>query len=122
LHIDEGDNQPLPLHTAVLELPAHRLRFLRPADTALDLLYGSPRLGAPRYDVVDLVRSPLSASQDVTAAPERRLETTPAATIITPPVFWGVLSTATVVLLGLLVRLMRTPAGRNPSSGPAASA
>ncbi len=120
LHVDEGDNQPLPLHQATLELPAYRLRFLRPADTALDLLYGSPRVAAPRYDVADLVRSQTTASREIVAGPERALEGPPD-TRLTPPVFWGVLAVATVVLLGLLVRLMRATPERDGANGPPAS-
>lgn len=121
LHIDEGDNQPLPLHQATLELPAYRLRFLRPADTALDLLYGSVRVEAPRYDVADLVRSPLASAQDIVAGPERGLEGLPTATLVTPPVFWGVLAMATVVLIGLLVRLMRATREPDVASEPPSS-
>lgn len=48
--IAEGDNEPLPIASAELLLPAAALRFHHPG-TPLFLLYGNPRASAPEYDL-----------------------------------------------------------------------
>jgi hypothetical protein len=46
LTVDEGDNQPLTLSSARLQLPLYRLLFFYPANGKLRLLYGPSRIGS----------------------------------------------------------------------------
>ena len=107
--VEEGDNRPLSLAAGRLELPHYRLRFLHPGAEALSLLYGNSSLEAPRYDLAlmspQLVGLPslevgLEAETDVADKEEEASRQT--------VVFWGARVEAVVVLLGLLVRLLRT--------------
>ncbi len=117
LAIDEGDNQPLPLGSARLELPLHWVSFIRPADSVVELFYGSDAVGPPRYDVAPPLREPTLERTPTALGDERALSGPPTPALVTPPVFWGVLAVATVVLLGLLARLLRaTPEGQGPDA------
>ena len=111
--VDEGDNQPLPIEKAALLLPSYALRFYRPADRPLRLVYGREDLGAPTYDLALLAPRVMgSVAQEV--YPEREEPAGGAAavaTIVSPPVFWASLGLAVVVLLGLIVRLVRREEG-----------
>src|SRR4030095_3263478 len=62
LSIDEGDNTALPITAGRLLLPSYRLRFYRPAQSALLLVYGRTDLLAPRYDLA-LVSGELLSAQ-----------------------------------------------------------
>lgn len=106
LILDEGDNSRLPLVAPKLLLPSFRLRFFAPKASSLVLLYGNPRLSAPRYDLALLAPRLVGvAAEEVRLPPEptepARMKT-PAATRL----FWGVLIAAVVVLLALLGRLV----------------
>ena len=106
LLISDGDNQKLPLGSAVLVLPTYRLRFFRANDQPLSLVYGRPGLGAPRYDLALIAPRLLDApAEEVEMAPE----ITPNVSLARVPmmVFWGVLIVAVVTLLLIIARLMR---------------
>jgi hypothetical protein len=117
LLVEEGDNAPLPLAAPRLLLPATRLRFFTPATPAtataaapgrLELLYGQPELGAPRYDLSLLAPRLLGeAAQEIAlgAEPHREAEADPAA--LERKIFWGALIGAVLVLLLILARLLR---------------
>ncbi len=114
LLVEEGDNAPLPLSSPRLLLPADRLRFFTPAAAAapatghLELLYGQPGLGAPRYDLSLLAPRLLGeAAHEIAlgAEPRRGAEPDPAAT--ERKIFWGALVGAVLVLLLILARLLR---------------
>jgi len=107
--VDEGDNSPLPIASASLLLPSVRIRFFRPPGVALRMVYGQQGLAPPRYDLALLAGTVLgSAATEVTPSAERSIEPPAPSVLVSPPVFWGVLILAVVVLLGLVVRLMRT--------------
>jgi len=108
LVVDEGDNSALPISSAQLLLPSYRLRFVRPSSPAR-LVYGSPAADRPRYDLALLAPTMLSvAVTDVSVAPEAATQAAaPAEALISPRMFWVVLGTAVVALLGVLARLLR---------------
>ncbi len=119
LVVDEGDNSPLPLERPRLLLPAHRLRFFRPDEEELTLLYGDPTLGAPRYDLALLVPRLVGASaHEVVADPEGAAP--PAAPTAAPALderlFWAALVLAVVVLVAMVARLVARPEP-GPSAG-----
>ena len=117
LTIDEGDNAPLPLTSVRLRLPGWRLRFYRPADTGLRLLYGSRDAVAPEYDLA-LLRTKVmeESAEEISAAPEPKSRRNSAA-IVSPRVFWGFLIAAVLALVALVARL----ATSSPSGGPSQS-
>jgi hypothetical protein len=115
--IDEGDNAPLPLDAPRLLLPSYRLRYFPPAEGGahLELLYGRPDLGPPRYDLALFTARMLGDSaREVTLLPEPKPGTVRDAAAVPRTVFWVALAGAVVVLLILLARLLRAPA--SPSS------
>ena len=80
-------------------------------DSALRLVYGRADLSAPQYDLALLAPQVLGASAaDLAAGPEqgarRTTEEPPCSS--GPAVFWAAMGLATVVLLGIIVRLVRT--------------
>jgi len=107
LSIDEGDNSALPVTAVRLLLPSYRLRFFRPAQSSLVLVYGRSDLLAPRYDLALASQDLLSAdASEVTPLGER--QTTPARHLLISPLqFWVFLSIAVAVLLTLIVRLTK---------------
>ena len=107
LSVDEGDNAALPITAVRLLLPSYRLRFYRPAQSTLSLVYGRTDLLAPRYDLA-LVSGELlnAAASEVTPLVERPTRGARRA-LISPVQFWIVLAIAVAVLLGLIVRLTR---------------
>jgi hypothetical protein len=109
LTVDEGDNQPLTLSSARLELPLYRLRFFYPANVKLRLLYGQAGLEAARYDL-ELVAPRLVSvsSRELTLDPESTPPTVPEGNPVQTRVFWAALVIAVVVVLALLVRLLRS--------------
>jgi hypothetical protein len=117
LTIDDGDNAALPLTSMRLRLPGWRIRFYRPADTRLRLLYGSDDAVAPEYDLA-LLRTKVmeESAEEISAAPEPRARRDSAA-IVSPRVFWGFLIAAVLVLVALVARL----ATSSPSEGPSQS-
>jgi hypothetical protein len=108
LSIDEGDNSPLPLRGARLLLPSYRVRFYRKPGAVLRLVYGRTDLAAPRYDLALLAPQVLGVeTQEVTAAPASADDVSARGEFISRRTFWFFLSTAVLVLLGLIVRLAR---------------
>ena len=109
LTVDEGDNSPLPIGPVRLLLPSYRLRFYRPAGgTGLQLVYGRDDIAPPRYDIALLAPQVMGAvATEVVAGPEAGRGTAPAASLVSPRLFWALLVLAVVVLVGIIVRLAR---------------
>jgi hypothetical protein len=105
--VDDGDNAPLPIVRASLFLPAHRLRFVRAAGTALRVVYGQPGLAAPRYDLELLAPRLLGAAAAEATLPPLVGEGPAAEAGTGPKLFWAVLVGAVVALLILVARLLR---------------
>jgi hypothetical protein len=107
LIIEEGDNSPLPITSAKLLLPAHRLRFFRGIETALKLYYGRSDLDAPRYDLAILSPRLVGAvAEELPLGPE--VEVAPIKTpSLSLKLFWGILIGAVAVLLILISRLVQ---------------
>jgi hypothetical protein len=106
LVIDEGDNAPLPISSVRLLLPTYRLRFYRPSEASLRLVYGRTDLQAPQYDLALLAPRVMGASASEVAADSAagaRVATDP---LISPRAFWLVLGGAVVILLALIARLI----------------
>lgn len=113
LVVDEGDNQPLPIDKATILMPSYAVRLYRRPSLPLRMVYGNDKIGSPQYDLQLLAPQVLGrAAEDVTAAPERALSGGSDASmeLVSPVVFWSLLTMAVVVLLGLVVRLMRREA------------
>jgi hypothetical protein len=109
LMVDEGDNSALPITAARLLLPSYRLRFYRPAASGVRLAYGRTDLAPPRYDLALLAMQVLGAeTREVAADPESGAAAAAAQTLVSPRVFWGLLSLAIVVLLAMIGRLVAT--------------
>ena len=106
--VEEGDNSPLPLASARLLLPAYRLRLFRERDAALRLAYGRDDLTLPQYDL-ELIAQQLTgaAATEVVPGPEQADSQSSTFALISPPLFWGVLIVAVLVLITLVVRLVR---------------
>jgi hypothetical protein len=110
LSIDEGDNSALPITAVRLLLPSYRLRFYRPARSALLLVYGRTDLLAARYDLALVSADLLNAeAAEVTPLAERSSRSARPA-LVTSFQFWIFLAIAVAILLGLIVRLMRRSA------------
>jgi hypothetical protein len=113
LIVDEGDNQPLPIEKATILMPAYAVRLFRRPSLPLRLIYGNDRIAAPQYDLQLLAPQLLGRSaEEVTTRAEQPLEKAGAnaTELVSPIVFWSVLSVTVVVLLGLVVRLMKREA------------
>jgi hypothetical protein len=106
--VEEGDNSPLPLAPARLLLPSYRLRLFRERDASLRLAYGRDDLSPPQYDLA-LIAPQLTgvAATEVMAGTEQTAAPESPTVLMSPPMFWGVLSVAVLVLLTLVVRLVR---------------
>ncbi len=108
LIVDEGDNRPLAVTGARLELPFYRLRFFYPSDGKLTLLYGQDGLPSPRYDLELLAPRLVGASsRELALDKENAPSTDPKNERIETQVFWGALALSVVVILFLLARLLR---------------
>jgi hypothetical protein len=106
--VEEGDNRPLALSGARLELPLYRLRFFYPAGGQLRLLYGQETLAPPRYDLELLAPRLVGLSSRELALDKESAAPVPAENAgIQIRVFWGALVAAVLVILFLLVRLLR---------------
>jgi len=106
LVIDEGDNQPLPIQSARLELPLYRLRFYYPAGGALTLLYGQDHLSAPQYDLAMLAPSLVGVtSKELTLS--NSVSTSTSNSQIETRLFWAALIIAVLAILAILARLLR---------------
>jgi hypothetical protein len=109
LVVDEGDNSALPILRPKLLLPAYRIRFFRPDEQELTLLYGQPRLAMPRYDLALMAErmrgataNEIAAGQEISAAALPVQHGTGTET----KVFWGALVAAVVILVALVARLV----------------
>jgi Protein of unknown function (DUF3999) len=105
LVINEGDNAPLPVASATLQLPSVALRFYN-SGSPLTLLYGNSHAAAPQYDLALLAprvlgepARDLGLDTPVTAA-------TGGESTLDVKIFWIALAVVTLVLLGVLVRLI----------------
>jgi hypothetical protein len=106
--VDDGDNAPLALEAARLQLTSYRLRFFHPGGP-LKLLYGAAEgVPAPRYDLALLApRLRAAGARELALGPPPP----PDASASNPQgtsrlVFWGVLGLAVVGLLALVTRLL----------------
>jgi hypothetical protein len=109
LVVDEGDNSALPVSSATLLLPSYRLRFYQSPGAALRLAYGRDDLAAPQYDLALLAPQVMGVeARELVPGPETGSPSAVAIPLVTPWVFWVLLAIAVVVLLGLIVRLVRT--------------
>jgi hypothetical protein len=106
--VDEGDNSPLPLATARLELPLYRMRFFYPNGAKLTLLYGQNTLPTPRYDLELLAPRLVGVSSREVALDQESSAPGSNKGVSETGVFWAALIGAVVVLLALLVRLLRS--------------
>jgi hypothetical protein len=107
LSIDEGDNSALPITGARLLLPSYRLRFYRHPGAALRLAYGRSDLAPPRYDLALLAPQVLGVEAQELAATGDIAGDAPRKEFISHRTFWILLSSAVLVLVGLIVRLAR---------------
>jgi hypothetical protein len=106
--VEEGDNSPLPLASARLLLPAYRLRLFRERDAVLRLAYGRDDLGPPQYDLALIARQLTGVpATEVVPAAERGPAPSPVTMLMSPGLFWSVLSGAVLVLVALVVRLVK---------------
>lgn len=107
--IDEGDNRPLPITKARLLLPSYRLRFFHPGK-GLSVVYGREDVSLPRYDLALLSAHVMGAeAKEIAAATPPENETPgPVTSLLPPKYFWAGLVVAVVVILGVIVRSMRT--------------
>jgi hypothetical protein len=107
--VEEGDNRQLPIVAARALLPSYRLRFYQPSGP-LRLLYGRDDLSVPQYDLALLGTQVMGATaREIEAAappPPAAPESEPQ--LVSPLMFWIGLGLAAVVLLGIVVRLMRS--------------
>ena len=85
-----------------------RLRFYGTAGDGLRLAYGRADMPSPRYDLALLAPALMgTAAREVAAAPEPSPGAA-ATDLMSPRTFWILLAGAMIVLLGLIVRLVRT--------------
>jgi hypothetical protein len=107
LLVNEGDNAPLPIATATLQMPAVALRFYNPG-TPITLLYGNGQVSAPQYDLALLAPRVLSEpAQELTLAPgAASAASEESVNSRDVKIFWIALVVAAVALVAVLVRLI----------------
>lgn len=104
LIVDEGDNAPLPITSATLQMPAMALRFYN-SGAPLALLYGNAQAAPPQYDLALLAPRVLGEpARDLMLATTATARAESTATDV--KIFWIALIAATLVLIGVLVRLI----------------
>lgn len=110
LVVDEGDNAPLPIAGVRLLLPQYRLRFFQPEGAELRLVYGRADLELPRYDLALLAPQVMGATAREAAASREEGGTNQLSQppLLSPLMFWILLGVSVLVLVGLIVRLVRT--------------
>jgi hypothetical protein len=114
--IEEGDNNPLPVTSTQLLLPAYRMRFFRGDRKDLKLYYGQNDLQAPRYDLAILAPRLMGAdAKEISMDPESA-EALPNAELLPLKLFWGILIAAVLVLLALVGRLIKKTKEDSPSA------
>jgi hypothetical protein len=109
ISVADGNNAPLPITAAELQLPAYRLRYVRPVDSVLTLYYGHPDLTEPRYDATQLSATLHEGDPEVIeAGDERRLAAALADSPMAMPawLFYSILGLSVVIILALIVRLV----------------
>jgi hypothetical protein len=106
--VEEGDNSPLPFAPARLLLPSYRLRLFRERNAALRLAYGRDDLSPPQYDMA-LIAPQLTGvtAIEVMPGPEQTSAPESPLMLMSPQIFWAVLTAAVLILIGLVVRLVR---------------
>ncbi|HKH74719.1 MAG TPA: DUF3999 family protein [Vicinamibacterales bacterium] len=106
--VEEGDNSPLPFAPARLLLPSYRLRLFRERNAALRLAYGRDDLSPPQYDLA-LIAPQLTGvtAIEIMPGPEQTSAPESPLMLMSPQIFWAVLSAAVLILIGLVVRLVR---------------
>jgi hypothetical protein len=105
LLVNEGDNAPLPITTATLQIPSVALRFYHPG-TPVTLLYGNGSVAAPQYDLALLAPRVLGeAARDLTLAPASAAAAEESSSRDVK-IFWIALLLAAVALVAVLVRLI----------------
>jgi len=106
--IDEGDNSPLPITKARLLLPSYRLRLYHP-ERPLTLVYGRDDVSLPRYDLALLAPQVMGAeARELMPVPIEAEKPGPVASVVSPKFFWAGLVVAVIVIVGVIVRSMRT--------------
>jgi hypothetical protein len=106
--IVEGDNAPLPITSVHLEMPAVALRFYN-SGAPLTLLYGSASAQTPRYDLALLAPRVLGEpARDIVLGAIKSAGAKEGSLDV--KIFWGALSVATIALLVVLGRLVKSPA------------
>ena len=104
LVVNEGDNAPLPVATATLQMPSVALRFYN-SGSPLTLLYGNSRATPPQYDLALLAPRVLGEPASdlglsaLTAAPSE-------GSSLDVKIFWIALAVVTLVLFAVLARLI----------------
>lgn len=104
LLVNEGDNAPLPITSATLQMPSVALRFYN-SGAPLTLLYGNAQAAPPQYDLALL-------APHVLGEPARDLALSafttskPDASTLDVKIFWIALAAATIALLVVLARLI----------------
>jgi hypothetical protein len=79
LEIENGDNPPVDIEAIEVRWPQWELLAVLPAGGAR-LVYGDPKLGAPVYDLAQVVGAPSRRPPVATLGPEERLAPPPLAT------------------------------------------
>jgi len=107
LMVEEGDNTPLPIQSAKLLLPSHRVRFFRSGNEELKLFYGHNDFSAPRYDLAILTpRLVGAAAEEARLGPESE-DSRAKTESLSGKVFWVILIAAVIILLALIARLIK---------------
>lgn len=110
LVIEDADNPPLPLTSVRLLLPARQLRFHAPdsaVESGLTLLYGRPRLPAPRYDLALLASRAREIPAQTAYLPAAPREAAGGPSWLSSRGWiWGILGGTVLALLALLARLL----------------
>ena len=106
LLIDEGDNAPLPITSATIEIPSVALRFYN-SGSPLTLLYGNANASAPQYDLAILApRLVGEPAHDITLG--ATTAKAPEQAGVDAKIFWAALAVVTIVLLTVLARLVKS--------------
>jgi len=108
LTIDNGDNPPLPVDHVQLVAPSVHAWLSLPAQGSVRLLYGSEGLSAPSYDL-ELLRERVLTQPVEEARLGEVVEREPPAPDRRSGLLLGAVALLSMLLLGLIVRLLRTP-------------
>jgi hypothetical protein len=121
LETDNGDNPAIDLTQCQALYPATRILFRMPSAAPVNLYYGNPKAGAPRYDL-GLLAPQILASRRLSAELGEREQLNPArwleggeASPMGTVLFWAVLGLVVVGLVFTIVRLL--PKAVPPNGG-----